>query len=223
METPQHPCKVCLKVRFEKRDYHKEPCASCDLPRQYDDQLKQGFFPITAFMRDSSQFTKIKENKEAKKRREMEKKILTDPIETRIEEVCKEQGLTVEQLRAGIQGYKDPTVTQKYHVARDKIIIELSSGKYGDFTQPQIGQYINMSFAMVSRLMKRLEIDPIGRRWRTQKQKDEMEGIKELVFEDDNAMYERVLHASEYEERSIAAQIRWIVKQHFEWLEACEE
>jgi len=80
-----------------------------------------------------------------------------DPIEKHIRSVCQTHGITVEKLRAGTKGRKDP----EFHNIRDSIIRVLASGKFGKLTQEKIGEYISLSDWAVSQRMKIMETKPV--------------------------------------------------------------
>ena len=51
MDKLRSPCETC-DYRHQSRT--KKPCDNCELPGQFDDALKEGFFPIVKFLRDST-------------------------------------------------------------------------------------------------------------------------------------------------------------------------
>lgn len=77
--------------------------------------------------------------------------------------------------------------------------------------------YIMSSFT-VSKAQKRLGINPVHRRREIYEETTGSVNIKR-IFEKDLELYEKLVEMAKYEERSMAAQVRWIVKQHIEWME----
>jgi hypothetical protein len=81
-------------------------------------------------------------------------------IEDHIKTMCKDAGMTIEQIRAGIKGQQNAAKTQPFHDVRDRIIKSLASGDFGKLNQTQIGKYLGVSNHVISMRMGVMGIAP---------------------------------------------------------------
>lgn len=90
MNKSEHPCLASGPdggpCPHYGNGYKKEPCASCPLPAQYDDALKQEFFPSMSFLRHSRknnwEIQKMeKENSKTVKQESSEEKNVLNTLE----------------------------------------------------------------------------------------------------------------------------------------------
>ena len=88
-----------------------------------------------------------------------------DLIEDHIKTICEDHGMTIEEIRAGIQGLQHHDKRQKFHDVRDRIIKSLVSDEvFGRLTQVDIGKILSMSGASVSHRMRKMGISPVNPR-----------------------------------------------------------
>ena len=86
---------------------------------------------------------------------------IDNPIEDHIKSICKEAGMTLEQIRAGIRGVQNKQKRQKFNEVRDRIIKSLVSGDFGRLSQLKIAKYLGVSNHVISARMKAAGISPM--------------------------------------------------------------
>jgi len=82
-------------------------------------------------------------------------------IENHIKSMCEDAGMTIEQLRAGIQGTTNKQRRHKFNEVRERIIKSLVSGDFGRLSQWKIAKYLNVSNNTISTRMKAAGISPM--------------------------------------------------------------
>jgi hypothetical protein len=145
-----------------------------------------------------------------------------DPIEKHIRSVCQTHGITVEKLRAGTKGKKDPD----FQIFRDSIIRELASGKFGKLSQEKIGEYLNLSGHTVHCRMKIMEIKPMRPRSKKAAKKKAPKTkpmasattppdkkVITLALDDHPALYDDLLKLANKKLRTIENQALYILLQ----------
>jgi len=82
-------------------------------------------------------------------------------IEYHIKSICKDAGMTIEQIRAGIKGAQNKQKRQKFNEVRDRIIKSLVSRDFGRLSQLKIAKYLGVSNHVINTRMKAAGISPM--------------------------------------------------------------
>jgi len=141
-----------------------------------------------------------------------------DPVEKFIRQTCRTGNITVEKMRAGIKGCPDKK--EEVNAVRDDIIRELASGKFGYFTQPQIGGFLNVSSHLVCQRMKLMCISPRPRNKKSKNkppapaqtiQSKNINKTLTLAFDNHPELFDDIIKLAQAELRDPDQQALWIL------------
>ena len=218
------PCKNC-KNEFEDKNKHPD-CRVCMLPLEYANSYGSPFETVPMEVKKMND-EKAPENPQTKTITPAKDQLLEDHIKT----LCEDHGMTIEEIRSGIQGSNDPDRRRVFHGTRDRIIRSLVSDEvFGRLTQVDIGKILCASGGTIAVRMQKMGISPINPRERhkknskTKKSKTVISSkpINQLIinFSDHQETLKKILKAAKDLMREPEAQVLfWLVHSDFEKLE----
>lgn len=227
----KNPCLEC-DHHLQGGDKNARECMDCEKRIAYVNAI--GGLSYDSICQDGEDKNELKKDSNKKTTLEKTEDLQSEKdkfIEYHIKSLCKDAGVTIEQIRAGIQGCHDDQKRQEFNEIRDRIIESLAGGKFGKLNQVRIGKFLGITGHMISCRFKKMGIKSIIRKpkksepLKKEKTKRLFEtafvhtstklDIKELTlnFSDYPEIYEELQTLADQELRTIENQVLYILKE----------